>query len=153
MGSATRLSTMAGADLKTGFKELALVSSKKLMANMATIKPKNIEPVSPIKIFAGVLLYNKNPIKQPHIERVRYKYSVACIFQKQKAKVAQANSPIVPARQLIPSIKLNALINTTIKAIEIRRLSTYGSSNRPTKPCKLVIRKPAKAVAVIATSN
>ncbi len=83
----------------------------------ADINPINNEPVSPINIFAGVILNLKKPMIAPTIASETAANSYCLIYINNAANVPLVIIPVVAASPSIPSIKLKAL--TTNKMIKI----------------------------------
>ena len=67
--------------------------------------PKNREPVSPINIFAGFRLKNRNPRDAPISaeERMATSYIVAALTKRNDAPIAKATEAASPS---IPSVRL-----------------------------------------------
>ena len=107
---------------------------------MAQTIPSNNEPVSPINIFAGVILYFKKAIVEPAILKATIANSIRSIKKNHVPSVIAIRVPILPERPLIPSIKLNALIITSIVNIDKTTLNHSGIWVNPKIPYRLVKR-------------
>ena len=82
--------------------------------NVASINPKNVEPVSPINIFAGLKLNGKNPKHEPisAIPKIAIEYSPTLIDINTSDIDIIADTPAAnPSR---PSIKFTAFVMNTI---------------------------------------
>ena len=84
------------------------------------MNPKNIEPISPINILAGLKLNIKKPRHAPSIINVSVisKLPILCIINAITPIVVKNIVPIPAARPSNPSIKLiifiTAIINITV---------------------------------------
>ena len=98
------------------------------------MRPIIKDPVSPMKICAGVKLYLKNATTAPAVAKATMANSMAPVMKNQQPKVVMIRVPILPARPLIPSTKLNALVMSKIVSEVMMALSHSGKSalNPPT---------------------
>lgn len=89
------------------------------------VYPRNIAPVSPIKIFAGFELNGRNPIQEPtRIAVIIIIEASACRIETTRREVAQiAETP--QASPSSPSIKLIAFVSPTI------HIRVIGIENQP----------------------
>ena len=81
------------------------------------IKPKNKEPVSPIKIFAGFLLNNKNPNNAPTIAKQNTNTGKLFSLYANSANVPVVIIVTLVASPSSPSVKLTAFENPVCQNI------------------------------------
>ena len=96
---------------------IAYILNRPVTDNVASMKPRNVAPVSPIKILAGFILYGKKPRHAPKsAERMIATFVSATISAMTvSAAVEMADTPA--ARPSRPSIKLTAFVMATIQMI------------------------------------
>jgi len=80
--------------------------------------PKNIEPVSPIKILAGLKLKGKNPKHAPMTAKATKAMSGLPSFKQINTIETEAMELTPAANPSSPSMKLTALIMRTIQSTE-----------------------------------
>ena len=105
---------------------------------MEHTKPNNNEPVSPINICAGVILYLRKAIIEPANENATMAISTLSIIKNHDPIVRDINNPIPPDNPLIPSMRLKALMITIIVNIDSIILTGSGNTPIPNIPYKLV---------------
>jgi hypothetical protein len=118
-------SNMGTPKTRTGIIEAftELCDQSPVMPKEARVKPKKKLPESPIKIFAGLKLYRKNPIKAPDSAMAKIAQSHCDVLMAMTKKVMLAINPIPPERPSILSTALKALVTPTIHINVIKRFN------------------------------
>ena len=102
-----------GAEAKVyGEFVMSLCSSINLMARMEQAKPRSKAPVSPMNIFAGVMLYFRKAINAPPKENATIANSILPIRKNQVPSTEVISNPRLAESPLIPSIRLKEFIMT-----------------------------------------
>ena len=101
------------------------------MDSVASIKPKNVEPVSPMKMLAGFKLNGIKPTQAPASTASKIAIGTSPISSDTASMVMQAIAETPTARPSKPSMRLTALVMATIQIIVIGMASapnyTYSS--------------------------
>ena len=93
--------------------KLAMVETERLLP------PRNREPVSPIKTFAGLKFQIRNPRHPPAVAAARIPMPFAPKIPAITIKIKEAKNVTEAFRPSIPSVKLTALTIPTIPSREI----------------------------------
>ena len=116
-----------GAELKVyGESTITLCNSINFIAKIEHTVPKSKAPVSPINIFAGVMLYFKKATNAPHNANATMDISILPTSKNQIPNTNVINNPRLAESPLMPSIRLNALMITMMVKIEIMMLANSG---------------------------
>ena len=109
-------------------------SSRKRRVSTARIRPMNREPVSPMKILAGERLNRRKASTAPTSAKDNTARSVNPAAQNQLPKAPAVRQLMEPARPLMPSMRLKALLMTRIRNTE--RIAEIQMGSGPSKPRK-----------------
>lgn len=107
---------------------MMLCNSMNRIAKIEHTDPKSNEPVSPINILAGVMLYFKNAIVDPAVAKAKMAISMRSIIKNQVPNVIAINDPMLADSPLMPSIRLKLLMMTNMVKMERRMLTQAGTS-------------------------
>ena len=81
----------------------------------AKMKPRNMLPVSPMKILAGLKLYRKNPRAEPARAAVNRATTMTSCCSATRKIVMEAITATPAARPSRPSMRLTVLVSPTIQ--------------------------------------
>ena len=116
--------------------------------------PKNVEPVSPIKMDAGFRLYGMNPTQAPASAARMTAISVSPINSATASIVIEAMDETPTARPSRPSIRLTAFVMATIHRIVIGMDSAprfqYSESENRNGLVNIAMRRSPKTTGIAA---
>ncbi len=140
-------STNTGALVKAGLIAFILAWINRI-PKTAMIKPNTSEPVSPIKILAGLKLKYKNASIAPARAKAINEPLLSPLIIRKAPNTTRLMKPNPPARPSMPSIRLNALVIPTMAIIVKVYCESKGNSPIPKIPLNDVILTPDNAISV-----
>ena len=112
------------------------------IARPASVKPRNMLPLSPIKMPAGGKLKTRKPAKAPASARLTHSRAIFPASQKKYPKTRAAISAIPPASPSILSSRLSAFVIPTSQKYVKRIFGSWANAGLAMRGVKKVLVYP-----------